>query len=937
MKVTLVLFGILCLALPRLSGQDRLGIDGDRLSVFRSAEDLTDARQDSAARVLYLSTVTGPDGTEIADSLTALAYHRIGTGYYNAARDTLAMPYFRRSLALRDSLFRGPHNERAHVRTNMGMSMYYYGDLDSSALLVQEASSIYERLADPDTLNWIKSLNQLGYIALRYDDYSLGYASSHRATELLDEMVRPDPEAYFVTYYQAARVLFSYGDTERAWASAEKALHFATDRHDDRNAAVVHNLLALIERRRGNDASGVRHLQRALQLPDTDKRNLRILGVASFYLAEHYASEGERAARDRSIARGRRYLARAGTVTDFYNRCELPQAALLDGDYAIAEKMLDAMLAELDDNDGSPSPADLVQHVNYRLTRAQVYSKTGRPDMALRDYAIACDLQDALRENTTDPYSRRYLSGNLRPDIDAAVRLQFDRFLRREDTADLWAALALSERARAYSLLNQMDRYHDDGRVGDLQRSTARLEREVAQGNLQHLSQLEANRLRLDRLRGREFSPGDTAATFDRRQLLNYLAKSETFLLEYFISDSLNLAFLVDPSGSLTAYPLGELPDLDRRVFRWTRAIMDSGYRRKSLLPRDEQRALDSVYLNEGRILAGYLLPLPLRQRLSNQARICVVPDGTLGYLPFAALPLEGKYHLPLDYQTIAYLQDSAIISYAHSGAHLSRIGAHADRSYESDLLAFSPEFGRAGDITGHRRLSSGEAAGVQLRPLLYNQEEVAEIAGFFEQAEVYLGSRATRHQFMDRIGRSRILHLSTHGSVDPGDPELSFVAFSSSLDSVTAGDLLYFNDLYGLSIDNEMTVLSACETGLGQLAVGETPLSFAAAFAAAGARSTLTTLWEVDDRATKDFMVGLYRQLTEGSTRADAVRNAQNLLRRGDYFHPYYWSAPTLYGDLRQIDMGATPPRNTIAGWPLLALCCAGIGSLFILYQYRN
>ncbi len=85
-----------------------------------------------------------------------------------------------------------------------------------------------------------------------------------------------------------------------------------------------------------------------------------------------------------------------------------------------------------------------------------------------------------------------------------------------------------------------------------------------------------------------------------------------------------------------------------------------------------------------------------------------------------------------------------------------------------------------------------------------------------------------------------------------------------------------------------ELAVLSACETNLGKYVAGENVLSLASAFTAAGARSTLTTLWSVNDEATKELMVAFYRALTAGKTRSEAVAAAQaEHQEKPDVAHP--------------------------------------------------
>ena len=175
---------------------------------------------------------------------------------------------------------------------------------------------------------------------------------------------------------------------------------------------------------------------------------------------------------------------------------------------------------------------------------------------------------------------------------------------------------------------------------------------------------------------------------------------------------------------------------------------------------------------------------------------------------------------------------------------------------------------------------------------------------------------------------------------VDSERPELSFIAFAQTADSLQRDQLLYFNDLYTLPLDNELTVLSACETSLGKLAPGETTMSLASAFAAAGARSTLTTLWQVDDEATKLLTVAFYRALADGLDRATALHDAQHqLLTSGDYAHPYYWSGMALHGQAGALPV-ETDDELVLDWWGWLIVGVAlllGLGYfLRFLYQGR-
>jgi CHAT domain-containing protein len=106
--------------------------------------------------------------------------------------------------------------------------------------------------------------------------------------------------------------------------------------------------------------------------------------------------------------------------------------------------------------------------------------------------------------------------------------------------------------------------------------------------------------------------------------------------------------------------------------------------------------------------------------------------------------------------------------------------------------------------------------------------------------------------------------------------------------------------EVAGLDLQGtELVVLSACDTGVGEIAHGEGVYGLRRAFAMTGARSQLMTLWQVDDIGTQTVMVDYYHRLLQGEGRSEALRQAQlALLQDPQYRHPYYWAAFIFQGD---------------------------------------
>ncbi|OLT59360.1 hypothetical protein BJP37_10185 [Moorena bouillonii PNG] len=163
--------------------------------------------------------------------------------------------------------------------------------------------------------------------------------------------------------------------------------------------------------------------------------------------------------------------------------------------------------------------------------------------------------------------------------------------------------------------------------------------------------------------------------------------------------------------------------------------------------------------------------------------------------------------------------------------------------------------------------------------------------------SSILLNESFTESNFNTEVNTSgyEIVHLATHG-------EFSSVAEKTFL--LTWDDVINLNELNSLIRADqkqknpiELLVLSACQTAAGD---SRAALGLAGVAVRSGARSTLASLWSVDDVATTELMTRFYQRLAKGKvTKAEALRQAQQeLLQRQEFNHPYYWSAFILLGN---------------------------------------
>ena len=160
-----------------------------------------------------------------------------------------------------------------------------------------------------------------------------------------------------------------------------------------------------------------------------------------------------------------------------------------------------------------------------------------------------------------------------------------------------------------------------------------------------------------------------------------------------------------------------------------------------------------------------------------------------------------------------------------------------------------------------------------------------------------FLNNLATEQQLKAHSEESNLFVFSCHGEFDPLNPLFSALLLAS--DEGNDGRL-EAHEIFELEINAYLVAMSACETGLAKIGVGDDVVGLSRSFIYAGAASLLSSLWKVDDLATAILVKRFFRNLKKGFSRAQALQKAQLFVRENINDHPVFWGAFGITGDFR-------------------------------------
>ena len=305
--------------------------------------------------------------------------------------------------------------------------------------------------------------------------------------------------------------------------------------------------------------------------------------------------------------------------------------------------------------------------------------------------------------------------------------------------------------------------------------------------------------------------------------------------------------------------------------------------------------------------------------------RIKVIPAGAVSSVSFDALSKAPDEP--------AYLLRDHVISYVYSWNLYQHQRGGRLRTGAPRILAMAPGFFGSS--------SAGAASGVARVSQPYATDLVRQMGRRFAGSAL-LGASASEADVRQRLPASNLLLFATHGFVDAATPLRSGLELAPAAapenDARESDDdgFLTVAEIFNTRIAADLSILSLCESGIGQITPGEGMMSLAYGFSYAGCASTTNTLWKVDDEANSRLTAYLIEELAAGKDRAAALREAKlRYLENApaELTHPYYWGAMVMQGK-----DGPVALTTRSRGWWVYALSglLGVLASLWILKSVR-
>ena len=850
----------------------------------------------------------GETHQETAGYLYTLGSAALREGSYATARQR-----FRRVLGMYETAYGSWNDYVANTLSMLARIDARLGDFGSARREQSRAVTIHERVSGPNHPFVARALTDLANVYREQGLPDQALPLLERALAIRERVLPVDNRDVARTLADMTATLVQVGQTSRAQAAATRAVRIweGLDTPDAPDYATALALYAELQGRRGDHAAAREYYERAMAI------RARAFGTSNPAYADAQAGLALALAKlgDRASALSSAVNAEAAGRAHLRTMLRsLPERQSLEY-AAVRPRALDLILSL---TMLSPEAADLAT------------------DSVTRSRAVVLDEMAARRRS------------------------------QRESGTDVLRTTFTSAQQRLANLFvrgpGQLPSSQYSAAIEEARRDSEQAEQALAERSADFKSERSRAQLGLDEVRAA--LPDDSAmVSFVRYDRTSLPDSSTTSPAPSQRSRSASrvvssyLALITRRDRSSVAVSIGPAQTIDHAVSRWREDIAAEAF------PTQPAVAQATPSSRASGLQLRRLVWDPVSPYLGNATRVFIVPDGTLNLVPFAALPVGQRSYLVERRSLVHYL--SAERDLVPSPDAAGRVGhgllAVGGPAFDDATLFTAGRSGRkvasmaSTSLRGAQSSSTSCDVSVGVQGLTFpalqgSLQEVRELSRVWATSATPLdaaslllvGREASEHNLKRDASGYRVLHLATHGfflgnacqTARAGTRAVGGLVASGRLPSsgptvenalllsglgfaganrrqeaspseddgiLTAAEVASL-DLGGL----EWAVLSACDTGLGEIRAGEGVLGLRRAFHVAGARTVIMSLWPVDDQATRVWMRELYEgRLKRHLDTSEAMRDADLALLRSrraaaQSTAPFFWAAFVAAGDWR-------------------------------------
>lgn len=852
--------------------------------------------------------------------------------------------------------------KRLNVVNKIGICYAQQDNLIMTAQYFQNAYDIASSLYEPTDLNMAKAINNLATVYLYIGDFDQSLEYFEKSASIKEPFKHEDPVPLANTYENMASIYGQINQMGEAESYLNKAGQLYKMKHEDNDKALLGFYInmagyyleddriddALEQLRLGaslpeqyqtdklnvllvNKNFGVAHLEKeeyAKALQYFEKAELQInqytvgqkdLAIIYTHMARIYAKQNKISSAAEIMEKARSFMLSLYTKThkNYLTLLQQQFSIYLEmGELESAKSIMkeyDINLAQrnrLHENDLMFSNLRMgyfAMHLNYFAKLFESYQQQDILDKGIEMAERTFAFQDKVLSSISDKESKLDFFKNAYSNFSTSIYLYLEKHKSTGESSFLEKAFQISEKAKFYSL--------KEARGVRLPNLEAEVPKDLFSQEKQSNIELGQAISKYENLLDQESEPEDMLSLINaidsiklvRSSLIeemsalspqlnkyldigplldvqtaqDYLSRVDKTYVSYFLSGNelidKNFAFTLDSKG-LTYIELSIEQDLlDSHIKELLKALkidLNSNIDEEIFSAFEEPAAKLYSALISG---LDYQMGEGLIFSLHNN----------LHAIPFEVLKKTTEDTYLIQYTTISYAPS------------INSLVDQSEYSYSKNLLVSSPVF-KPSNILGLSALDNN----------MLEVKEVSELVGNND-----ISKANSKQEFIDYIENEEynIIHLATHAAANQKRGYQSYLAFGND-----STQLLYSREIYGLPIQANLVVLSACESGDGELVESQGVLGLSTAFAATNTKSMLTSLWNVNDASTHKLMTAYYAHLNDGENKDEALRNSKleylSSVPKSKQ-HPYYWASFIQMGSIAPLQFEKSVGLSTFGG----------------------